>query len=43
MLSSRFPDKKLAAQLIALFFNQLEEATLQECMSLIHRVVDYRS
>jgi hypothetical protein len=43
MLSSRFPDRKLAANLISLFFNQLEEATLDECMSLIERVVEYRN
>ena len=43
MLSSRFPDKKLAANLIGLFFNQLEDVTFNECLSLVHRVVEYRT
>jgi hypothetical protein len=43
LLSSRFPDKKLAANLLSLFFSQLEECTLNECLSLVHRTVEYRS
>lgn len=43
LLSSRFPDTKLAAHLIALFFNQVEETAFEQALSLIHKVVEYRA
>jgi hypothetical protein len=43
LLSSRFPDKKLAANLVSLFFSQLEEDAFPETLELIQRVVEYHS
>ncbi len=39
LFSSRFPDTKLAATLVSMFFNQLSEDAFGESLSLIHKTV----